>query len=199
MPEPPSAVYVPCPSCGEEELHTVLKGEVGTRGDVTLDATVKCRACSHVHQVTLREPGDRQVPIVVSVGEESNRSTIQLPRDAVVEVGDQLVVDGREVLVTAVELQGGNRPEHAAVEDIGTLWAKDHETVTLKFSINRTQRTEPREMEVRPDKVVAVGDEVDLVGERLRVHAIKVEENMLRDRGKSAPATDIVRVYARPL
>lgn len=198
MPEPPSAVYVACPTCDDEELHTVLKGEVGTRGDYTLDATVRCRTCDHIHHVTLREPGDREVPIIVSRGDESTRTRIPLPRDEHVETGDKLVVDGRQVLVTAVESQDGRRPPTAPVEDIQTLWAKDHESVTLKFSINRVQRTEPREMDVRPEMEVAVGDEMDLGGQRYRVHAIKVEGKMLRDEGKSAPAEDIVRVYARP-
>lgn len=199
MAEAPSRVYVQCPTEGEETLHDVLKGEVGERGDWTLDAVVECRDCGATHQVTVREAGDEPVRVVVSEGAESRTTEIELPRDATVSTGEKLVVDGSPVLVTDVERDDGERVDEAAIGLVETLWAKDHATVTLKFSVHEEGlETRALEMETHPKDAIAVGDEVDLAGRTVRVHAVKTGEDLLEERGQRAPAEEIVRVYAQP-
>lgn len=198
MPRAPSALYVHCPGCDGETLHTVLKGEVGTRGDYTLDAVVRCRSCETTHHVTIREPGDREVPVVVSRGPRSRRVRTTLPRDEVLEVGTELVVDGRTVRVTGLEAPDGRRHDHLTVEDVGTVWAKDHEQVVLRYSINMGRKTIGKEREVAPDETVVVGDEHIFGRLRVRVHALKTTGGRLRLPGDRAEAQEIVRVYAKP-
>lgn len=198
MAQAPSRVYVQCPTEGEETLHDVLKGEVGERGDWTLDAVVECRDCGATHHVTVREAGDEPVRVVVSEGAESRTTEIELPRDATISTGEKLVVDGSPVLVTDVERDDGERVDEAAVGLVETLWAKDHATVTLKFSVHEEGlETRALEMETHPRDAIAVGDEVDLAGRTVRVHAVKTGEDLLEERGQRAPAEEIVRVYAQ--
>lgn len=199
MAEAPSRLYVRCPTEGEETLHDVLKGEVGERGGYTLDAVVECRDCGTTHQVTVREAGDEPVRVVVSDGAESRSTETELPRDATVTVGEKLVVDGAPVRVTSVERDDGQRVGEATVPLVETIWAEDHATVTLKFSVHEGGlETRALEMETHPQDEFAVGDEVDIAGRTIRVHAIKTGEDLLEERGERALAEDIVRVYAQP-
>jgi uncharacterized Zn finger protein len=198
MAEPPSQVYVVCPAEDEETLHSVLDGEVGERGDYTLDAVVECRECGATHQVTVREPADEALRVVVSEGSESRTGEVELPRDGSVSVGEKLVVGGRPVVVTDVERDDGDRVDEADVALVETIWAKDHSTVTLKFSVHEEGlETRAFEMETHPRDEVVVGDEVDMAGRRLRIHTVKTEEDLLEERGQAADAEDVVRVYAQ--
>lgn len=194
----PSALYVLCPTEGEETLHQVLRGQMGTRGGLTLNAVVRCRTCGTTHQVTLREAGDREVAFVVSREGASHRTRVPLPEDDVLKVGDELLVEGREVIVTALELPDGRRRPQAAVAEVATVWAKDHEAVILRTSVHLGKKTVAKERRVAPEQIVTVGDRVVFGRLRCRVVAIKTHDRRLKHRGDTAIADDIVRVYAEP-
>lgn len=194
--EAPAAIYVECPDCGEETLHTVLKGKVGKVGDYTLDATVSCTECGRTHHVTIREAKDLDLPIVVSAGNASTRTRLSLPAEEEVAVGDLLILDGRNVMITGIEIDGNRRPERALAKAIRTLWAKDYESVAVKFTINLGQKTIAKQVPAKPEDQFHVGDEHTFGRLRVTIHSIKLADKLLR-RG-SAEASEIARVFAKP-
>lgn len=194
--EAPAAIYVECPDCGEETLHTVLKGKVGKTGDYTLDAKVTCTECGRTHHVVIREAKDVELPIVVSAGNASQRHKIPLPADEEIVVGDLLIVDGRNVMITGIELAGSRRPLRAIAKQAITLWAKDYESVVVKFAINLGHKTISKAVPAKPEDLFHVGDEHTFGRLRVTVHSIKLHEKLIR-RG-SAEASQIARVFAKP-
>lgn len=195
--EAPSALTAACPDCGEETLHSVLRGTMGTRGAfVTIDATVQCTECDRVHHVTLREPKPVEVPVILSKGHESRKAKVELDADAEVVVGDGLIVDGLNCKVTGTEAHDGRRPEKIVASDIKTLWVKEFEQIVVPFAINLGKKTITKTEIAPPEKSFTVGDELVFGRLRVTIHAIKTEERLVK-RG-SAEAGDIRRIFAAP-
>lgn len=195
--EPPSAVTAMCPDCGEEALHTVLHGRSGTRGATfTFEGTVECVECGRVHQVLLKEPAPVDVPVVVSHGSTSERTKLALPPDEEVSVGEAFIVDGKNCRLTGIHAKDQRWVEDALVSDVGTLWVKQFDEITVGFAINMGHKTITKRMSATPDQEFTIGEEHLFGRLRVTVHAIKTHERMLK-RG-SAEADEIVRVFAKP-
>lgn len=189
----PGGLILPCPECGEVP-HRVLRGKVTGRTEVVFEGTVKCTSCGRVSSVVRREPRPIAVPLILSSGAGSKRTTLDLAPDEVVEVGGTFELPGGPIRVTSLE-SGGSRFASLPAEEIGTIWAKTVDRVRVRFSVNKGSRTVSHAVEAAPDEEFLVGDVVDLGKERAVVHRIKVREGTLKE--GSARAEDIVRVYAR--
>lgn len=195
--EPPGAINAQCPECGEETLHTVLRGTMGTKGAfVTIDATAECSECHHVHHVLVREAKPVELPVVVSRGETSARTRVELSPEDELSVGEAIVVEGKTCKITGIEARDLRRVEDAKVSDIATLWAKEFEEIAVGFAINLGKKTIAKHIAATPDQEFSVGEEFVFGRLRVTVHAIKTEERLLK-RG-SADAGEIKRVFASP-
>ena len=189
----PNALYLDCPSCGENAVHEVLRGKMGKKQD-TLEATVKCQECGHTYTTVVREPESLKIPIIVSDRSESHREEIELMEDEILSVGDEIFLGESQLLVTAIESKG-KRVENCEPANIDTIWAKKFDHVIVKISINKHTQTIPAELEALPDEELYVGDLMTIGTEKVAIHSIKTASGMVR-RG-SAEARDIVRIYAK--
>ncbi|WP_048133763.1 HVO_0476 family zinc finger protein [Candidatus Methanomassiliicoccus intestinalis] len=189
----PNALYLDCPSCGENAVHEVLRGKMGKKQD-TLEATVKCQECGHTYTTVVREPESLKIPIIVSDRSESHREEIELMEDEILSVGDEIFLGESQLLVTAIESKG-KRVENCEPANIDTIWAKKFDHVIVKISINKHTQTIPAELEALPDEEFYVGDLMTIGTEKVAIHSIKTASGMVR-RG-SAEARDIVRIYAK--
>ena len=195
--EPPSTINAACPTCGDLTLHAVLRGTLRTRGEVvTLDATVKCEECGTTHHVVQREAKDVEVPVVISAGDRSRRTKVAVPGDAELGVGEALIVDGLNCIVTGIEAKDMRRVDDAHVKDVMTLWMKEFEEIPVGFAINLDHKTITKVLPAKPDREFSVGEEFLFGRLRVTVHAIKTEERLI-NRG-SAEAGEIRRVFAKP-
>lgn len=196
-PEPPSVILADCPSCGDETLHDVLHGKVGTRGAyVTLDATVKCDACGATHRTTTQEAKETAIHVVLSKGSQARKTKVGIPHDEEVNVGEILEVDGVNSLVTGIQTREDKRVETAAVPDVLTLWMTEFEERAVPFSINMRRKTVTRSIAAPVEAEFTVGEEHLFGRLRVTVHAIKTKERLLK-RG-TANAGEIVRIFAKP-
>ena len=94
--DPPSNIGTECPECEEETIHQVLKGTLGKGkgSSLVLDATVKCSQCGRVHHVLIRRDRPIEIPVILSDGKTSERSQIEIPKDLVLAVKDEIEIDG---------------------------------------------------------------------------------------------------------
>lgn len=195
--EAPSAVTAPCPDCGEETFHTVLRGRQSRGGTViTLDATVQCGECQRVHHIVQKEAAPIPIPAVISKGNQSHRTTAMIPGDSDIELGEIIIVDGHDCKLTGIEDKTGRRVEAALASEVMTLWFKEFEALSVKWAINLGHKTITKVVEATPDEEFTVGEERLFGRLRVTVHAIKTEERLLK-RG-SAEAGEIIRVFAQP-
>lgn len=189
----PSSILVECPICGCETLHEILAGRIGGRTRTSLESTVRCRECGHVHKVSLRAEKPIQVPVIISWLERSTRSSISLGADEVLSVGDEVICGEDTVLVTSIESKGA-RVERARAGDIGTIWGKRFDKVRVPFSISRLGRTFSEFVLAVPDEEFYIGDMLQVGKHEVVIHSIKLKDRSLKKGG--ARAKDIVRVYA---
>jgi uncharacterized Zn finger protein len=190
------ALYRECPDCEEETLHEVLKGRETKRATYVFDGVVRCKECGKTSHLTIREAGDVQLPTIVSKGSASERKLIGLAGDEVIAIGDEFVIDGVTIKVTGIEV-GARRVRSAKASTVDTLWAKNFDTLNVRFAINMGHKTISKLVEATPTETYTVGDELTFGRLRVRIKSIKTDTNMLYN--GTAEAHEIKRIYAGPL
>lgn len=189
----PGGLVLACPECGEVP-HRVLRGKVTGKADVVFEGVVRCTSCGRVSSVVQREPRPIEVPLIVSSGGGSERTTLELGPDELVEIGRTFEGPSGTIRITSLESARG-RARSLVARDVRTIWAKRADRIRVLFSVNKGSRTVSRSLVALPDEEFLVGDIVDLGRDRAVIHRIKVRDRVLR-RG-SARADAIVRVYGR--
>ncbi|MFQ5919634.1 MAG: HVO_0476 family zinc finger protein [Thermoplasmata archaeon] len=191
--EPPSALHLECPTCGRSP-HRVLRGRLSRGEELVLEGVFRCLQCGLTRRETYREWAPLRVPLVVSDGADSRQVPLDLFPGEEVRVGDSVEAEGRPVRITAIEA-GEKRVQVAPVEAITTLWSRQADRLTVKFSLNKGRRTIPYEMPALPEEEFQVGDLVRLGRERAVIHRINTPRGTVRE--GVVPARDIVRIYCR--
>ena len=177
-----------CESCGRETEHEVVK----QRGSEFL---VKCLECGYVHLVT-DKPRLKDLSVIISRYETSERKMVNLPAEQVVRIGDEIEVDGELVRITAIDTMKGRRVKRERLKNVKTLWAVSLAIpVRVKYSLHEGGITTSGEIHTSRERVFSVGEVVVTPEETFVIEKIKTKDRMLR-RG-SAYAEEIVRIYGR--
>jgi uncharacterized Zn finger protein len=192
--ELPSAVYTQCPICGEETLHRVIKGKIGKKKNVVLEALVKCSQCSHIHKDVIRSEKQITVPLILSEQNSSQKTEMEFSENEVIKLDNEYKLDRNTIKITAIEMEK-RRVEEAFAKDITTLWAKKFDMIKLKISINKGSKTLTRTIWAVPEEEFFVGDVMRIKGLNLAIHAIKTKYKKIKI--GSVQAQDIVRLYAK--
>jgi uncharacterized Zn finger protein len=183
---------VECPNCKTETLHEVLSGRIGGKAQTVFDSTVRCRECSHVHHITLKEEKPVEVPLIISWVKDSSKTALSLGHDEVVCVGEEVMCGDTPVVITSIESKGA-RVKKAKAADINTIWGKKFDKVRVLFSINHQGRTYSEAMLAIPDEEFCIGDILTVGKRNVVIHTIKLEDKTLKT--GAARARDIVRIY----
>ena len=77
---------------------------------------------------------------IISRLEESEKTTIQLPKGHELREGDEIMIGDVCVQVMSMEV-GAKRPKKAIVDDIDTLWTRYFNELLVKVSINLGRTT----------------------------------------------------------
>lgn len=189
----PSALFLECPNCGRTP-HRVIRGRLSRGREIVVEGVVRCTTCGFTRRETYRELRPLDVRLIISQGENSERSSLELSSKELVRVGDRFDMPGGQVEVTAIEVED-RRVTQAAAEEVGVLWSKRVDRVPVKFSVNKGRKTLAFTLHVPPDEEFEVGELVELGGERAVIHRIKRIHGVLLQ--GAARAEDIQRVYCK--
>ena len=193
----PSAIHILCSNCNKDTLHKVLKGHLGKHKLLTLECTIKCSECNFIHQTVITEKKMIVVPTIISALEKSERKTVELHPDEELVVGQELIVDEHNVMITSMEA-GNARVNHATAKDVTTIWTKRTEIngkVQVKISINKGSNTLSHKIDALPDEEFFIGDILKIARDNVAIYKIKTDNNVINH--ESAIARDIVRIYGR--
>jgi predicted Zn finger-like uncharacterized protein len=190
----PGALYIECPSCGEETLHRVIKGTIGGKKGFMVDALVKCGDCGHRHTSVIRAEKFITIPVIVSEQKISRKSEIELSQKEIIHIGDEYQLGRGQIKITAIETKSGRVMESPA-KDVTTIWAKKFDRLKLKVSINKGSKTMVRTLWAVPDEEFFIGDVMRIKGLNFAIHSIKTKQKNLKK--GSAQARDIVRLYGK--
>ena len=185
---------MPCPICDFEE-YEVLK----TKGKKVKELLVKCDSCGHVyHETAPEEAKELQVRVVISEFEKSWKSTVELYSDEYLEIGTLLYIDDKEVEVTSIENQQGNRVYECPVVEIKTIWAKSLDTLSrIGISIDHEGNVISHKIEIEREFIFTIGDVGEIKGLKFRIYGIKTLERSMKK--GFAYARVIKRVYGKLL
>lgn len=199
-------VGLACPACSPErpQVHEVL----ATGGD----ATVRCDNCGHVHKTQFGSESTVSVRTVVSVGEDSERTAVDVPTDEELAVGEEFVAELPDgpvgVRITSLEAQSGGREDSLHATEVATIWTRAVDNVGIPATIHPADgsregtRSETYYLPGDADLVVGEGvphldSTVTIEGLVLEDDAVGYSRRKLDAHGDMAPAKDVARVYAR--
>ena len=193
----PSALHAKCPNCDSETLHKVLKGRVGTNKLLTLDCTIKCTICNFIHQTTLTEKKFITIPAIISTLNDSERMSVELHPDEMLVVGQELIIDEHNVMITSLEV-GDRRPSRATAKEVSTIWTKRTEIdgkVPVRVSVHKGSNTLSHTISAVPEEEFFIGDVLRIARNNVAIYKIKTHTKVVNK--DSAAAKDIVRIYGR--
>ncbi|MFB6162189.1 MAG: HVO_0476 family zinc finger protein [Halococcoides sp.] len=200
---PADRLAVTCPACSpdRETVHEVLN-----RGG---QLTVRCGECDHVHKT---DPPDNETvtrSVVVSQDGESWTASTEVPTDEYIAVGEEFVLETEAAIVTAritsLEVDGG-RLERAPADEVDTIWTRAVGNVSVDATIHPADGTHdetasatlhlPGDREFEIGETVSVDDrEATLQRFQVRDDARGYDRRRYDERGESAPAKDLDRIY----
>jgi uncharacterized Zn finger protein len=194
--ELPNVIYTDCPKCDSETIHNILKGKLSSKkNQEVLDCTVECNKCKSVHQAYIRSPKILSVPAIVSYMGNSEKKKIDLNSNDVLQVGDEIIIDDRNIQITSLETKDSKRVVNCRVDDLKTIWARRFDKVRVKVTINKGVRTYSHELWAVPDEEFYIGDMLTFGRLKAVIHRIKTTDRLLKSDGSMATAREIVRVY----
>src|SRR2546427_1611442 len=83
----PSALVLKCPQCGEVVPHRVLRGKIGGKDEIVFEGVVRCSKCDAISNVVTREPKPISLPLVVSLIDRPQKTSLQVSPNEDVTVG----------------------------------------------------------------------------------------------------------------
>lgn len=165
---------------------------------------VRCEECGQVHAATIKNPKMLKVNVVVSKRQMSFTCQTELDSEAVLYVDDEMVVDDVEadivypVLITSLEI-GEKRVDSAKAGEVGTIWARAIDELTIKFSVQSgVEKTEVLEKRVSGDHEFVVGFLEKIGNDSVLITKIKIRGGGFRSmKGDAVAAKYIKRIFAK--
>jgi len=200
-------VGLACPSCSPdlETVHEVLSTGGGR-------ATVRCTECGQVHKEAIERERTVEREVVVSQDGESLSTTVEVPADERVRVGEEFIVETEEAImqvrITDLELGPEQRATSAMAEDVETFWTRAVDNVSVDITLHPRDggRDDTRSLTVYlpGDYEFTIGETMSLDDETFMVRNIHVRPAAqerypfpkLGNAGDTVEAKDIKRVYA---
>ncbi|WP_136716615.1 HVO_0476 family zinc finger protein [Halorientalis salina] len=205
--ELPDRVAIPCPSCSQalETVHEVLSTGGGR-------VTLRCTECEHVHKEQLPEDDTVQRSVVVSQDGESFTTSVDVPEDEQLAVGEEFVAETdaaiMTVRITSLELDDDSRVESAGADEVDTIWTREVENVAVNVTKHpkdgRREDTESLTLQVPGDYEFTVGETEELGDYEFTVESFHVRDDAegyfmdkLDHDGDTIVAKDVKRLYVR--
>jgi uncharacterized Zn finger protein len=201
---PLQSVEVLCPTCGKILRHRVLRTRSPpansgvARPPRAVQGVGRCSKCGAVHPFRLELPRTARIRVVLSEGRTSESWDLSWDPAREVAVGAHLSLRGRRVKVLRVEDRQGRSLPRGTVDRLRAVWVVPWERVRVPVSVPEGRKTRVLTWETPPGRPITVGEEFSLAGEPLRVVGFHGQGHKEDRPGRSLPAEEIKRVYARP-
>ena len=159
----------PCPNCGEVTSHEVLRATPRGRGE---DLLVRCEVCSNVHTLELRPPPAIHVRCILSWGEESVRTTIELDVDEVLSLDDEFEHGEATWRITRLEGHQGEDHRRTAAPAVATIWATRSDLLRIRLTMTKGDDSVSDVLICERERTFSAGSILAHAGRRWRIRAI---------------------------
>ncbi len=187
-----------CDNCGKDTPHRLLrvKPSVGAaRTHVT--GVARCRVCRFTHPFTSVRVAPVEVALIVSEGHQSGRRRLELPPASVLQVGSPIPDVPETLRVTKLDARDGRAVGAARASEVATVWAVRGDEAAVPVSIVVGARTTSRMLRVPPSTRLAVGETLDVEGDRIAIVGLRARGHTWRLEGDAFEAAEVQRVYGR--
>ncbi len=175
--------------------------------------TLQCPSCNHVYKKQISSPKLINCSIIISQHEDSLSTTLPIPQDDLLEIGDEFIVDTEEAIfvvkITSLELHSSSkRVSKTKAKDVKTIWTRAIDNVYVPVTIHslgsKKHKSKSIKFGVPGDYSFEVGKTTNLDGSSFIIEGIHLRSDIqnttltkLKKNGDSALAKDIKRIYAR--
>jgi uncharacterized Zn finger protein len=187
-----------CEVCGRLTPHRLLRTDPVRRGRAgSVRGTARCRVCQWTHRFETRPPGAVRVAQIVSAGENSERSAIELPARVRVQVGSGVPGSGGPFRIQRIDTRDGRQVPAASSNEVATLWVVRDVGAIVPVSIVEGRRTRTARLVVPRETPYEVGRRVTVEGALLTIVALRARGTTWRRPGDAFVAGEVQRIYGR--
>ncbi|MCU0798522.1 MAG: hypothetical protein MUC62_02475 [Candidatus Thermoplasmatota archaeon] len=191
-------VYTYCDSCAEETPHKVIRGRMRPPPNTGFEGSVQCITCRSIHSTHIPLERPLSIQAIISDGQGSTRTRMEVPPDEVLSVEEELFHEGHNLFITSLESKG-RRVLSSASKDIDCIWFKVFDKVKVKVAIVKGAITKSYTLEASPDEEFCVGDILEVGGGNVMIDKIKVERGTIYSSDRPVEARDIKRVFTKQI
>jgi uncharacterized Zn finger protein len=179
-----------CDECNEYTEHEILKErKVGSGSDLL----VKCKTCSGVTNLQIREPKSVLVPFILTDGPSSTRVELEIDDDEKFVIGD--VFEENEMLWSINQIidQEGRKKKRIVAPEASVISALRTDMVRVKITATRGEQSDSSSILVDYGTKFTADTKIDYQGEVWRIRAIHTGAG--RTLRGTVEAQDIKRIY----
>jgi uncharacterized Zn finger protein len=179
-----------CDECNEYTEHEILKErKVGSGSDLL----VKCKTCSGVTNLQIREPKSVLVPFILTDGPSSTRVELEIDDDEKFVIGD--VFEENEMLWSINQIidQEGRKKKRIVAPEASVISALRTDRVRVKITATRGEQSDSSSILVDYGTKFTADTKIDYQGEVWRIRAIHTGAG--RTLRGTVEAQDIKRIY----
>ena len=179
-----------CSECNEYAEHDILKERrVGNGRDLLL----KCKTCSAITNLEIRQPKSISVPFILTDGPNSTRIELEIDADEEFVIGD--VFEDSEMLWSINQIidQEGRKKKKITAPDASVISALRTDMVRVKVTATRGEFSDSSSILVDYGTTFTADTKIDYQGEVWRIRAIHTGAG--RTLRGTVEAQDIKRIY----
>ena len=179
-----------CSECEDYMEHEILKErKIGTGRDLLL----KCKTCSAITNLQIREPKSVSVPFILTDGPNSVRVELEIDEDEEFVIGD--VFEEGEMLWSINQIidQEGRKKKKIIAPGASVISALRTDMVRVKITATRGEHSDSSWMLVDYGTKFTADTKIDYQGEVWRIRAIHTGAG--RTLRGTVEAQDIKRIY----
>lgn len=184
-----------CEACGRVTVHRLLRARVG-RG-ASVQGVARCRECRSVHPFSSAAPPTTTLRVVVSDGRASTAHEQPVAPGTPLVVGERFPDLPQPWRVQRLDGPDGRPRARAFAGQVATAWVVVDHGSQIPVSLVEGRRTQPLRLATPPERLLGVGDPIEVDGKALTIVALRAEGRTWRRLGDRFPAASIARLYTR--
>lgn len=187
-----------CPICGSYSID-ILKSKIEDSKTHEIEKQIlKCNECETVFRETIKHEKPIDFRIIISELGNSYKEFIKIYPQDTLSVGDNLIVNDKNVEITSLENKNGGRVNSSIASNLVTIWASSLEIpVRVGVSIDFHGTTKYYKVDIDRDLKFQIGDILKIKNNYFRIKYLKtIERKLIKG---FAYASVIKRIYGKPL
>jgi len=169
-----------CDICASETENDILNIKEFKN---TIVMKLRCRKCGNIREVKRNVKKFIDVPVVFSDGADSIKASVKLPEDEIIAVGEEIIIDGYNSIITGIETIDAKRKNSDITSNIRTLWTRKFEENQFNIKIKKKDRHVFKKISAVVDEEFEIGDIIEVERNPVVITSIKLNDGTIIKKG----------------